>query len=225
MLRLFFRKYCQSLSAALVICLLFFCGSIYHPNIAFGAGTLTVTISGTGSGTVNNSSLPSGLIACPGDCSETFASSDSITLTPFAAANSLFAGWSGDCTGSGDCILTMTTSLNVTATFNPNYRVGIGHEIVPRYATITEAYSDTLRVVNQSIIWATVATLSENVTLNRSISIDLNGGTENGLPTAGYTTIDGTLDASAGFVNISQFIVNDLVVGGGLIEIESLIIQ
>lgn len=226
---LFFMICRQWLSAATFLCLFFLWSSVYLPSISFAAGTLTVTISGDG--TVNNSSLPSGLIVCPGDCSETFSSSDIITLSASASANSLFTGWSGACTGTDDCTLTMTSSWDVTATFSPNYCVGIAaHNVVPVYATITDAYTATdsnsaYIVQDQSSIWATVDTITEDVTLNRGISIYLNGGTDGGLPTNGYTTLDGTLNASVGSVNISHFIVNDLVASGGSIVIDSLIIQ
>jgi hypothetical protein len=41
-----------------------------------------------------------------------------VTLTAAAASGSTFAGWSGSCTGTGSCVLSMTASRSVTATFN-----------------------------------------------------------------------------------------------------------
>lgn len=60
--------------------------------------TLTVTTSGTGTGTVT--SVPPGAVACPGDCQETKAQGDSITLQANPGAGSSFTGWSGACTGT-----------------------------------------------------------------------------------------------------------------------------
>ena len=77
--------------------------------------TLSVAKAGTGSGTVTSS--PVG-INCGSDCSEAFASGASVTLTAAPAAGSTFAGWSGACTGSGSCVVSMTQARSVTATFN-----------------------------------------------------------------------------------------------------------
>jgi hypothetical protein len=42
-----------------------------------------------------------------------------ITLTAFANAGSVFAGWSGGgCTGTGACVVTVAASTTVSATFN-----------------------------------------------------------------------------------------------------------
>jgi type II secretory pathway pseudopilin PulG len=81
------------------------------------AFALSVTVAGGGSGTVTSS--PGG-IACPGDCSETYASGTTVTLTAQAGANSLFTGWSGACSGSSPtCQVSMTSAQSVTATFEP----------------------------------------------------------------------------------------------------------
>jgi probable HAF family extracellular repeat protein len=75
---------------------------------------LTVTKAGTGQGTVVSN--PAG-IACPGTCSANFESDSAVTLTATPNANSLFSGWSGACTGTGACQVTLDTAKNVTATF------------------------------------------------------------------------------------------------------------
>ena len=80
-----------------------------------GSFTLAVTRSGTGSGTVTSS--PSG-INCGSNCSASYTSGASVTLTPAAASGSTFAGWSGACTGTGACTVSMTAARAVTATFN-----------------------------------------------------------------------------------------------------------
>src|SRR5208337_175460 len=62
---------------------------------------LTVSDSGTGSGTVTSS--PSG-ISCGTTCSGAYNSGTTVTLSATAAANSTFAGWSGGgCSGTGTC--------------------------------------------------------------------------------------------------------------------------
>jgi hypothetical protein len=75
---------------------------------------LTTNTSGTGSGTITSS--PAG-INCGGDCSESYASGAAVTLTATAAAGSTFTGWSGACTGTATCTVTMNAAKSVTATF------------------------------------------------------------------------------------------------------------
>jgi hypothetical protein len=76
---------------------------------------LTLTKAGAGSGTVTSS--PSG-INCGTTCSASFNNGTSVTLTASASAGSTFAGWSGACTGTGSCVVSMTSAQSVTATFN-----------------------------------------------------------------------------------------------------------
>jgi subtilisin family serine protease len=82
-----------------------------------GSGTqvLTVSKAGPGSGTVTSS--PAG-INCGSSCSAGFAAGTDVTLTASAAAGSTFAGWGGACSGTGICVVSMTTARSVTATFN-----------------------------------------------------------------------------------------------------------
>jgi hypothetical protein len=75
--------------------------------------TLSVSKSGNGSGTVTDSG-----INCGSDCSENYNSGTSVTLIATPASGSYFAGWSGDCSGTGSCTLTMNSNKSVTATFN-----------------------------------------------------------------------------------------------------------
>ena len=76
---------------------------------------LAVSLAGTGNGTVTSS--PAG-ISCPSTCSASFNSGTTVTLTASAANGSTFAGWSGACSGTGSCTVTMNAAKSVTATFN-----------------------------------------------------------------------------------------------------------
>jgi len=79
--------------------------------------SLSVSKAGTGNGTVT--STPAG-IDCGSDCSEVFDFNTEVTLSPAAATGSTFTGWSGACTGTGDCVVTMDAAKSVTATFTLN---------------------------------------------------------------------------------------------------------
>ncbi len=77
--------------------------------------TLTVTVNGQGS----VSSTPPG-IACPTDCSETYATSASVILAATPSPGWIFASWSGgSCAGATTttCAVTVSQSQTVTATF------------------------------------------------------------------------------------------------------------
>lgn len=73
---------------------------------------LTVQLAGTGKVT----SAPAG-INCGATCVSTFANGTVVTLTATADPGAIFTGWSGACTGSGTCSVTMNGSKSVTATF------------------------------------------------------------------------------------------------------------
>lgn len=81
--------------------------------------TLNVFKNGTGSGLVYSN--PGG-IYCGSDCSEGYdygTGNTRVGLTAVPAAGSVFAGWTGDCYGTGACVVPMTAEYrNVTATFN-----------------------------------------------------------------------------------------------------------
>ena len=76
--------------------------------------TLSVTKSGSGSGTVT--STPDG-INCGRACSLSVTRGRAVTLTARAAAGSGFTGWRGACAGTADCVVTMSAARAVTATF------------------------------------------------------------------------------------------------------------
>lgn len=77
--------------------------------------TLSVDKTGAGSGTVT--SFPAG-IDCGVDCGEAYGDGTVVTLTAAPAVGSVFSGWSGDCTGTGTCVVTMSQARSVTAMFS-----------------------------------------------------------------------------------------------------------
>jgi hypothetical protein len=77
--------------------------------------TLSVTKSGTGTGTVV--SEPAG-ITCGSDCAETYNTPVFVTLTATADMGSIFTGWAGGgCGGTGTCAVAMDATKAITATF------------------------------------------------------------------------------------------------------------
>jgi hypothetical protein len=79
-----------------------------------GTHPFTVTVTGVGTDLVTSS--PPG-ISCPGSCVANFGAGVTVSLTAKPTINSVFAGWSGECTGTGTCPVTMNAAKAVTATF------------------------------------------------------------------------------------------------------------
>jgi hypothetical protein len=82
-----------------------------------GGGTrydLSVLKAGGGTGTVASAD---GKIICGSTCSASYTSGTQLTLTA-APTSGTFAGWSGACSGTGTCTVTMNAAKSVTATFS-----------------------------------------------------------------------------------------------------------
>lgn len=74
----------------------------------------TLTVATTGSGKVTG--VPSG-INCGSTCTAVYASPTVITLNAVAASGSTFINWSGACSGSGSCIVPMSSAQSVAGNF------------------------------------------------------------------------------------------------------------
>ena len=83
----------------------------------YDINTLSVSKTGTGSGTVTSS--PAG-INCGSTCSAPFSYPTTVLLTATPASGSTFTGWSGYCSGTGSCQVPMTAARSVTASFTRN---------------------------------------------------------------------------------------------------------
>jgi uncharacterized repeat protein (TIGR02543 family) len=90
----------------------------------FTLNTLSLSVSKTGSGTVT--STPSG-INCGTGCSFNFVAGTAVMLKATPDAGYVFAGWSGSCTGTADCNVTLSSNTTVTASFvnSLSDRIGI----------------------------------------------------------------------------------------------------
>jgi hypothetical protein len=77
-----------------------------------------LSVSKTGAGTGSVSSAPGG-IDCGATCVADFGDGSAVVLTATPASDSVFTGWSGACTGTGTCNVTMDAAKAVTANFTP----------------------------------------------------------------------------------------------------------
>ena len=95
----------------------------------FSIQTFALTVTKTGAGTGTVTSTPAG-IACGATCNANFNSGVSVALAAAPSADSFFAGWSGACTGTGACNVTMDAAKSVGAQFKLN-------TAIPRLANIS----------------------------------------------------------------------------------------
>jgi hypothetical protein len=148
---------------------------------------LDLNFAGDGAGSVT---LLSGE-RCVSGCTQYLKEGTTVTLTAEPAANSLFAGWSGDCTGSGACTLVMTAAKQATAIFaNLDPPVTTASPLGGRYpaaqtVTLTTNKPATIYYTRDgsnpttaSLVYATPLTLATTTTL-KFFARDLAGNSEN----------------------------------------------
>jgi photosystem II stability/assembly factor-like uncharacterized protein len=78
-------------------------------------GFYQLMVSTSGNGTVTSTD---GFISCPGTCYHTYPANTQVTLNASPAQGWSFSGWTGACSGTGSCTVTMTQSLTVDAIFS-----------------------------------------------------------------------------------------------------------
>ena len=179
---------------------------------------LTILKFGTGSGTVASS--PTG-ISCGSDCSETYTSGTSVTFTATPAAGSAFAGWSGDCTGTGPCIITMDAAKSATATFDttagvllvsPGTDLNASGNVGGPFSPLSQSYilgntGDTTisYAISSSQNWLSLSETSGSLDpgTSTSVTVSINGNAE-GLGADTYSDTVSFTNTSNGDGNTSR---------------------
>jgi len=152
-----------------------------------GDPLLEILKTGPGRGAVQ--SLPSG-INCGADCSRPFAAGSVITLKAVAAPDSFFRGWTGaGCSGTGDCIVTLTAATTVHANFAANLPVKIAENQAIIYTSPQHAYNNAL---TGNTIISRAYSFNETLTLKLPVEVYLTGGYDDDfVDNAGNTEITG----------------------------------
>jgi len=95
---------------------------------------LTVNITGNGTVTSTPPDIDcDGPTPIPSTCSTYFDLNEDVELTANPDSNWEFIGWTGDCSGTGDCFLTIDEDKTVTATFKIKFSPPTGLEESPDY--------------------------------------------------------------------------------------------
>jgi hypothetical protein len=82
---------------------------------SFALTTPTLSVQVAGSGRIT--STPAG-IDCTGSCAAPYPFGTSVTLNAIPSPGNVFAGWSGACSGAGNCTVSIAGSVTVTAAFS-----------------------------------------------------------------------------------------------------------
>ena len=112
---------------------------------------LTVVVAGPGTVSGSGSFGP----PCSVTCTRALPLGTAVTLTAAPLAGTAFRGWSGACSGTGTCTVTMNTALSVTATFGSD--LAVASEAARPAGAVDAPYADTLRATGGSgYSWAVV---------------------------------------------------------------------
>lgn len=159
--------------------------------------TLSATLAGTGGGSVN--SVPSGIACTGGTCSAQFDYNTSVTLTAAPDSGSTFTGWSGACSGTGSCTPVLNGDKSVTATFTVASMVKVNGI---SYAAPQAAYN---AAAAGDVIQARGVDFTENLNLNRNISVFLKGGYDSAFSAnSGLTVLQGILTIGTGALTVDN---------------------
>jgi subtilisin family serine protease len=167
------------------------------------AGTrYTLTAAKAGAGTIT--SAPAG-ISCGGDCAEQYPQGTAVTLTALADPGWVFAGWSGSGCSSGPCVVTLNGDSSITALFTLPQPVKISSVSGSGFSSLQAAYE---AVAQGDSIQMLAQTFTENLFLNRPVSVTLTGGYDSTYTgPQGVTTINGTMTVSDGTVTVANLVI------------------
>jgi hypothetical protein len=166
--------------------------------------SVDLSFSGTGSGIV--SSLPAGMNTNV-NVSVPFVGGSAVTLKASASTFSLFGGWGGDCSGFGDCHLTMTSDRQVLATFTKDWdhSTYINRNEGIYRPTLQQAYD---AAESGDIIQAWAIDFAEDVFCDTEKGVTLSGGYNEAYSSRiDATTLHGAMTIARGSIIIDRLVI------------------
>jgi PKD repeat protein len=151
--------------------------------------TRTLTVTGAGAGAGSVASDPVGVTCAvdagttSGACAADFDEGTPVSLTATPAAGSSFGGWSGACTGTGTCEVTLDAARSVEAAFDLlptlevtptslTYAADEGTDPASQILTVTNGGGGTLAwVVTEDAAWLSAAPASGSLTAGQSATV------------------------------------------------------
>ena len=186
---------------------------------AFMSPAATLTVAENGSGTGQVTSSPAGIDCGNGNnaCAVPFALGTIVTLTAIPAAGSVFAGWSGGCSGTASCVVTLNAAVSVTATFTQTYGL-----------TVLEGGTGTGQVTSRpSGIDCSATSNTCSASFNSGTSVTLTASAAAGSSFAGWSgggcvgtgtcqvTLNGDTTVTATFAVIPSYMLSVVPSGNG----------
>ena len=135
------------------------CGVVF----ALELNATTLAVSALGSGTITSTD---GFINCPGVCSHNYFNNAPVTLNASPTQGWNFTAWSGACTGTGSCNLTINQNLAVTANFTqgPVYYTSTVNTAGSGSVTSTDGFINCPGTCSYSYLANTQVTLNASPT-------------------------------------------------------------
>jgi hypothetical protein len=179
--------------------------SFYGPVLSY----LTISLTGTGSGTVNSTTAGATFACDSMSCQRYYNRGAMVNLAASPSSGSVFAGWSGACSNAtGDCSVVMDGHRSVTATFNrlpPPFRISSGTEnsfdsFFDAYMAVQEETPATIQVRGSEV--------TEEINLNRDVAVLLKGGFDADFAAIdGFMTLQGKLVISRGSLRVERLMI------------------
>ena len=178
--------------------------TVTSPIVTTGSANLSIILLGTGSGSVNSS--PTGIACASGSssgCLQAFPNGTPIALTATPDWKSSFSNWGTPCNGTDTCLISLNGDAVISATFSVVPRIKLPG---PNYfASLQDAYE---QANGGNTLNAIVYSFSENLKIDRSITVTLRGGMSSDfLNQAAYTTLKGSLTVVQGTLIVDHLVV------------------